>query len=580
MTSRLLFAAVLLAAASFSFAPRARAVADVRGPQSLTALVGARSLGRDTNGDGLADLVAARVIVPAAAAVADIEAATNLAARLGYETTALTLPLVVRDSDVPFDSRATGGLAQGGPQAGSIAVPILVGRGNRFVQRLVADRAIDISTLKPGQGLIAVVAAPLGGGDGLVVVGGDDEGTLNAGVELAARLPRVWGMNGITLPAVEDQALRHVRAHGVAAREAAVTSILVDSDKRGVARIALRLVVADGDGSRAAKVLEDLELAHRRGQEPRTLNFTNVATTAIDIVAGAKVVARANVSRTGLNQRTLTPPIDPDELAADSPGDRGRPADAAPGGAASPARTFDLSNALSIDGWYGDAYTDLIPDRLDTTIVLGGAGDSLSAAHIAARLGLETTGITLPLTRVADKVRTPEREPSPILVGRSNALIDRLVKIGKARLDDLQPGEGAVQILSKAFGNATATVVAGADAAGTDAAASHLGPRVPYVWDNARGSISLGDVALQLNRFLQARTAAGQASQVDTELDALVADVKDKTLDSMDVKLFVEQADPALDAYVTAQLQRAGIKAPVKVSSVGITDPVTVFDDM
>ena len=53
-----------------------------------------------------------------------------------------------------------------------------------------------------------------------------------------------------------------------------------------------------------------------------------------------------------------------------------------------------------------------------------------------------------------------------------------------------------------------------------------------------------------MNRFLQARTAAGQASQVDAELDALVADVKDKTLESVDVKLFVEQADPALDTYV------------------------------
>ena len=44
------------------------------------------------------------------------------------------------------------------------------------------------------------------------------------------------------------------------------------------------------------------------------------------------------------------------------------------------------------------------------------------------------------------------------------------MKIGKARLDDLQPGEGAVQIVPRAFGNATATLVAGADAAGTDAA--------------------------------------------------------------------------------------------------------------
>src|SRR5439155_21803191 len=171
--------------------------ADVRGPHSLTALVSANSLTRDTNGDSLADTVAARVIVPAAPTLADVEAATNLAARLGYETTALSLPIVIRDSDVV--------------QPAAIAVPILVGRENRFVKRLVENSLVDVAGLKPGQGLIATVASPLGGGDGLLVVGGDDEGTLNAGVELAARLPRVWGMNGITLPAVEDQTLRYLR---------------------------------------------------------------------------------------------------------------------------------------------------------------------------------------------------------------------------------------------------------------------------------------------------------------------------------------------------------------------------------
>ena len=565
MKSRTLLFGLAIALGFVPFAFRGRVQADVRSAHSLTAIVGPLGLTRDTNGDGLADAVAARVIVPASPTLGDVEAATNLAGRLGYETTALTLPIVVRDNEV-------------GQPAG-IAVPVLVGRTNRFVQRLVDAKAIDLAALKPGQGLIAVVPAPLGGGDGLVVVGGDDEGTVNAGVELAARLPRVWGMNGIALAGIEEQAVRYLRAHGVQASEAAATSVLVDSDKRGVARVTLNVAVGETEGSRAAAALDELELAHRRGQEPRILNFTNVAATAIDIVAGARVVGHALVSRTGLNQRTLTPPIDPDELAPDSPGDRGRPADGGGAGPTPPGRTFDLANALSIEGWYGDAYSDLIPDRTDTTIVLGGASDSLPAAHIAARLGLETTGITLPLTRVADKVRTPEREPSPILVGRSNVLIDRLIRIGKARVDDLQPGEGAVQIVPKAFGNPTATIVAGADAAGTEAAATYLARRVPYVWDNARGSISLGDVALQLNRFLQSRTAAGQASQVETELDALVSDLKDKTLESMEVKLFVDQADPALDAYVTAKVQRGGVKAPVKVSSVGITDPVTVFDD-
>jgi hypothetical protein len=540
-------------------------MADGPHPQTLTTLVAGNSLTRDTNGDGLADVVPARVIVPANPSLADLEAATNLAARLGYETTALTLPLVVRDSDVA--------------QPASIAVPILVGRENRFVRRLAEARAFDMAGLKPGQGLVAAVSSPLGSGSaaGIVVVGGDDEGTLNAGVELAARLPRAWGMNGIALPAIGDQAVRYLRAHGVSASEPGVTSMLVDSDKRGVARVNLRLDISEADGPRAARAFEDLELAHRRGLEPKTLNFTNIATTSIDLVSNTKSVGHATVSRTGLNQRTLTPPIDPDELAPDSPGERGAPA--AGSGGAGPARNFDLTNALTIDGWYGDAYSDLIPDRTDTAIVLGTPADSFGAAHIAARLGLESTGITLPLTRVADKVRTPEREPNPILVGAANALVQRLVKIGKARLDDLQPGEGTVTIVPRAFGNATATVVAGPDAAGTEAASMYLARRMPYVWDNGRGSVTLSDVALQANRLFQARNAAGQASQIDTELDAILADVTGKALDSFDVKLYVEQADPALDKYVTEKLQRAGVSAPVKVSSVGVTDPVTVFDD-
>jgi hypothetical protein len=536
--------------------------ADARAAKSLTALVAANSLTRDTNGDGLADSVPARIIVPAAPTVFDVEAATNLAARLGYDTTALTLPLVVRDAEVT--------------EPAAVGVPLLVGRENRFVKRLMEAHAIDLSTLKPGQGLVAAVASPLGGADGLVVVGGDDEGTLTAGIELAARLPRVWGMNGITLPAAEDQAMKYLRGHGVNAADASITALLVDSDKRGVARASMRVTVPDGDGPRAAKLLDDLEAAHRRGLEARTLDFTNVATTAIDIASGDRVVAHATVSRTGLNQRTLTPPIDPDELATDSPGDRGRPVEAIAGGA---ARTYDLTNVLSIDGWFGDAYTDLIPDRTDASIVLGAAADSLGAAHIAARIGLETTGITLPITRVADKVRAPERETNPILVGRSNALVDRLVKIGKARIDDLKPGEGAVQVVPRAFGPGTATVVAGADAPGSEAAANYLARRVPYVWDNARGSIALSDVALQVNRFLQARNAAGQASQIDTELDSILADVKDKTLESLDVRMYVDEADATLDKYIADKVQRAGIKVPVKVSSTGINEPVTVFDD-
>ena len=146
---------------------------------------------RDTNGDGLADSVAARVILPAEPTVEDIEAAANIAGRLGFETTALTLPVVLKAPDVT--------------QPASIAVPIVVGRGNPFIAKLVEKGTIDLKPLKAGQGLLTVVASPLGGPDGIAVAGGDDEGTLNAANELAVNLPRLWGATGARITQAESQ---------------------------------------------------------------------------------------------------------------------------------------------------------------------------------------------------------------------------------------------------------------------------------------------------------------------------------------------------------------------------------------
>jgi hypothetical protein len=66
---------------------------------------GTNGLVRDTNGDRIADDVAARVIVAAAPSRDDSAAAANIAARLGFETSALSLPLVLRDNDVSEASK-------------------------------------------------------------------------------------------------------------------------------------------------------------------------------------------------------------------------------------------------------------------------------------------------------------------------------------------------------------------------------------------------------------------------------------------------------------------------------------------
>lgn len=534
-------------------------------PLDLVPYFGAAGLTHDTNGDGLADTVAARVIVPTEPALEDSLAAANLAGRLGFETTALTLPFVRRDSEVPVAPAGT--------------IPVFVGRGNSFVRALAAKGEIALDDLLPGQGLIAVVRSPLGGGDALVVVGGDDKGTLAAATVMAARLPRLWNMTGITLKGVADQVRQYLIREGAGSPTVAVTSVVVDSERRGIRAVRVRASTAATQVARAVAALQKLDAAHRRGLEPQTLNFGEIAVVAVDVVANGRAAIRATVARAGLNTRTLTPPIDPNELATDSPGDRGRPADgAAP---AARAKAFDLSNPFSIEGWFGDAYTDLIPDRTDTVVIAGTRSDALGAAHIAARLGLETTGITFPIAKAVDEVREAAREANPILVGRDNRLVQDLVKIGRARLDDLRPGEGVVQIVPKAFGEVTATVVAGADAAGTDAAGQYLAQRVPYVWDTRRGALSFGDLRTDLSKFLGGKSTAGQAAQAVRELDQMVADLRaqNKTVTSLEATLSLETANPALDTYLARQLEAGLQGAKVSVRSQAITAPTPVIDE-
>jgi hypothetical protein len=535
----------------------------------LVSFFGPRGLVRDANGDGLADTLAARVIVPAAPSREDSLAAANIAARLGFETTSLSFPVVITERGVT--------------QPAAIEAPIFIGRSNAIVAKLTAAGVIDLQTLTAGQGIIAAVRSPLGGADGLVIAGADDNGTLAAGTEMAARLPRLWNMSGVTLTGVAEQVTRWLQSRGLQPRPATVASIIVDADRRGLAAVNVRVALPAAQSSRALTAFQDLEHAHRRGLEPLTLNFADIARTAIEVWADGRLAGKIEVLRSGLNSRTLTPPIDPSELATDSPGDRGRPAEEAAG--ARPGKTFDLSNPYSIQGWYGDAYTDLIPDRTETSIIIGGTADAMSAAHVAARVGLETTGASFPIAKPDDEVRDPAREQNPILVGRDNRLVKELEKIGRARLDDLAAGEGVVQIVPKAFGNLTATVVAGADPTGTEAAASYLARRVPYVWENQRGALSYGDLRTELNKFLAAKTAAGQAAQALSEAQQIMRELRSaaqaaqKPLESVEVKVFLEAADPAFDAFLAGFIKNDAKNVNVTVKSETITAPTPVIDE-
>jgi hypothetical protein len=550
---------------------------------------------RDTNGDGLADLVAARVILPASPTLEDVQAASNIAARLGYETTAASLPVVLRDD---------------GADLKSVTLPILVGRTNRFVKALIASGDIDLAPVKAGQGLVAFVPDAIAGHAGVVVVGGDDAGTVSAAVQLAARLPHLWNQTGITLPAIEQAAVAYLKDRDVTATQAVVTALVVDTDRRGLANVRLRVRVVPGDEAGALKALGELVSAHRFGELVEVLNLPSVAVMSVEIVGEHGRSGSVAVPRVGPNWRSLlpAPPIPPAPTTIQV----GRPGPVAPtpsgpcancfrnmydgmmlggGGAGytpavptrpAAAKSFDLSNTYSIDGWFGDLYRDLAPDSTETSVVVGGdPAEASGAADIAARLGLETTGITLPIAKRDADVPRPENEPSPILVGRGNRLVQALIQGGRLSADPLAKGEGAIELVPQAFGNATATVVTGADAAGAAAASSQLARRLPFVWDTRAGSPTLATVKSETADFFAVRNSPGQAAQALNVLGEVLDGWQRGGIrpERIDARIYLQEANGGFAKYVRDRVHERLADARVSVATQAITDAVPVAGD-
>src|SRR4051812_3046134 len=119
---------------------------------------------QDRNGDGVIDFVDARIVLGEQPSPGELAAASDVAARLGFETSAMTLPL--RRSEAARSTRAGGEPWTG--EGGSIFVGAksLAGSG-------ATPDAIGGAGLRPGDG--AVVAFTRSGHSAIALLG-DDSG--------------------------------------------------------------------------------------------------------------------------------------------------------------------------------------------------------------------------------------------------------------------------------------------------------------------------------------------------------------------------------------------------------------------
>ncbi len=260
----------------------------------------------DTNDDGVADRVRARIVLADDASGAEVAAAAEIAARLGLETVAMDLPL-------------------GGESGFAIAI------GSGALESLGTEGGASPAA---GHGVVQVLDgdAPV-----VAVVGGDDAGLAAAAAWLASRAPRIFRVRGATLEELEAAV-----AESVGQDATGIRTVRIEVEAAADSLTAAEVRVETADAEAAARAAAAVEAA---GED---LRFDSLATL---------VVSAAHAG--GAEQATVenTPP------AAEAGPIPGRPGS---GG----KDDLGLSVLYEPDGLLGDSNGDRIPDRLDSRLVV------------------------------------------------------------------------------------------------------------------------------------------------------------------------------------------------------------------
>jgi hypothetical protein len=493
-------------------------------PADLRDVLATGWLVQDRNGDGLADFVNVRIVIPVATGAAESAAAANIAARLAWESLATNLDLVIRDAAAPsaFD-----------------APVVLVGRTALDARLPAGARAAG---LRPGEGSIGFVTPGGAFRQGAVVVeGGDATGLLAAADYLAGRYPSVWAVRGGTTYAQFAGRLeRFLEQHGAAADAVAIERIVVDAARPGVSRVhvAVRYDAAEPLERAAAALAGDTVAAPRD-----TAAAGPVRRVDLDVQDVHRIDVRLFAPGAERTVRLLPPRPWPARAVQEAP--------------AAAATDFSLTELYTVGGLYRDTRQDLVPDRTEAFLSLHDDAAARGAAAIATRIGVETAGMRFPIARVGGEDDYPQRHGIPIIYGSDHYQARRLREEGRLHGSVGGPGAGFIEFVPRAFGGRHGIVIGGSDARGLDAIAGYVAGRMPYLWDHGKGEYRLSDVETEVRRFFQARDAAGQISLGLEKLDTFLARLDGRAIDSLDVQLAVQSAPPRLDAHVQARLREA-----------------------
>jgi hypothetical protein len=463
----------------------------------------------DTNGDGIVDFIAGKVVVPEHPSAAENAAAANVAARLGFGTTGLTPPLVVSRASDPGS----------GPRIwiGKDAVP----------ETVAAELAAMASKLEKEEGGVFSV------GGNVALAGADPAGLMAAAEAYSARAPYLWRVPGEKLAAIPEVVGSGVELAGVTYLKG----------KAGVHRAYLK-------GSASADAL-------------------NTALASPRLAAVHELMVLGGASAVSAKPEASQPAPPPD--AAGAAGGQAAGGDAA-GAPAGPTR-LDLATLYTGRGLFGAAGRIPLPASFNGHLYVPEGAAGTAMANFASRLGLETTGISLPIATPIDHAVTRDIRANAVVAG--NAPLAE--EIGKKLHESdtaaaqsetaLAAGEGELRIVDDAFGRRAAVLGRG-DEFGSAAAFDLLSGHFPNVWEQGKQYLSVEEIRYDLHRFFSRRSAMGQAATALYLLDRWAKQIDAAGIRDVKAEVYVDVAEPKLQEFVARQLKdRLHVDVAVQAAS-------------
>jgi len=516
---------------------------------------------QDLDGDGLPERVALTVIIPDNATAAELALAADIAARANFECLVPDFKLIRKESEVENWE--------------SLPTPILIGRTLARARAAAKERKIDLDALAPTEGVVFLFSSRNQGG--IVCAAGSNDALLKTGRAYFLRWPyfwEVWGREtGATYFTLEADLAKflgqeEVRLLRTVVREAHYEFPPADQARGALRRLSFAqgeirdLVVEvnfadEGDFTTAGRALELLRSQRRRGQRTDVLSYPACARLTFDLTY-AKKSSRLILPRSGSSRRLLTPGFK----------ERPRPESA--------ERDFDLLQLFSVQGLYGDQDKDGLLDAVESSVIIAPGTTSKSLGAFVSKLVLPTAGASFPLVYLDQEVESRQALAAPILVG-ANALSQDLVRTGRVKLPPLDNAWGVVEVVPKAFGKSAALLIHAPDSLGLDRTLDYLAQTFPAFDVPLEGQPKLADVARDLDRFWRGEKGGAEAF-AERELKRIAAELKDRDLESLDVRLALPLENRKY-ADAARSFLEAAVKTPrLTVEAARVRDEKPVFE--